>query len=93
MKALFLWLFTLILVFVWIFFVIADIHAKKFENFSTNINKVTKFLMIFLLILSISGYLLIIFWNYYENPISNFLNKNWSSVKLEKTDSFENITY
>lgn len=90
MKVLLLGLFTLILVCVWIFFVIANIHAKKFKNFSSNLNKVTNFLFFFLLTLSILWYVLIIFWNISEKNFFNLFDKD---VKIENQDFFDNTTY
>lgn len=61
MTLMYLWIYTLLLVFVWGFFIVAKIHAYKFKNFSNYIEKVTWFLLIFLIFLSISWYLIIIF--------------------------------
>ncbi|PZM81966.1 hypothetical protein DLH72_04675 [Candidatus Gracilibacteria bacterium] len=84
MKPLLLGLFTLVLVFVWIFFVIASIHSKKFANFSNYINKNTTFLFIFLLFLSISGYLIIIFGDFSKDPIGKFFgSKSAGQVNLD----------
>lgn len=61
MKLFFLWIFILFLIFVWGFYAIATIHSKKFINFSKHMWKVNSFLFIFLLFLTISGLLLILF--------------------------------
>lgn len=87
----FLWIYTLILTFVWIFFVILSIHAKKFSKFSTVIDRNLTFLFIFLLFLSISWYFIIIFWNFWE--ITNlFGSPNSASVEVPYSVN-ENINY
>lgn len=60
MTLMYLWVYSLLLVIVWWFFVVAKIHAYKFKNFSSNIPKVTKILFIILLFLSILWYILLI---------------------------------
>jgi len=52
-------LYLVFLAVVWWFFIVAKIHAYKFKNFSSNIEKVTKILFIILLILSILWFVLI----------------------------------
>lgn len=59
MLAIYLWSYTLFLAFIWWFFIVAKIHAYKFKNFSNHIVKVTKVLLIFLIILSLLWYILI----------------------------------
>ncbi|MBF0913396.1 hypothetical protein HXK64_00255 [Candidatus Gracilibacteria bacterium] len=94
MKLILLGLFTLVMVGVWIFFVILSIHAKKFANFSRFINKGLSFLFIFLLFLSISGYVLILFGDLSENPIGNFLNgSSTKPINLKEIDFSKNTTY
>ena len=61
MKLFYIWVYTLFLVIVWWFFIVAKIHAYKFKNFSNYIEKVTKILLITLLIFSVLWYLVIIF--------------------------------
>lgn len=61
MTLMYLWIYTLLLVFIWGFFIVAKIHAYKFKNFSNYIEKVTWFLLIFLIFLSVCWYLIIIF--------------------------------
>ncbi len=61
MTLMYLWIYTLLLVFIWGFFIVAKIHAYKFKNFSNYIEKVTWFLLIFLIFLSICWYIIIIF--------------------------------
>lgn len=79
MKTLLLWTYTLFLIIIWTFYIIANIHAKKFSNFSTNINKVLLFLFAFLLFLSISWYLVIIFWNFDVNLFSGNNSTNYTT--------------
>lgn len=59
MTLIYLWIYTLLLVVLWWFFVIAKIHAYKFKNFSKNIEKITKLLLFLLLLLSIIWYIII----------------------------------
>ncbi len=58
----YLWVYTILLVIIWSFFIVAKIHLYKFKNFSESIEKVTKYLLFFLLFLSILWYLIIIIW-------------------------------
>lgn len=69
MTLIYLWIYTLILVFLWVMFVFAKLHAYKFKAFSTHIEKVTKFMVIYLITLSIIWYILILFssWNHLNN--------------------------
>lgn len=60
MLILFLALYTLFIVFVWWFFVIAKIHAYKFKNFSNNIEKTTNILFVCLWLLSVIWYFVIL---------------------------------
>ncbi|MDD3144957.1 MAG: hypothetical protein PHV23_02490 [Candidatus Gracilibacteria bacterium] len=61
MTLIYLGLYTLLLVLIWGFFIVAKIHSYKFKAFSNYIEKVTKILLIFLIVLSILGYIIIIF--------------------------------
>lgn len=61
MTLIYLWLYTLLLVLIWGFFIVAKIHSYKFKNFSNYIEKVTKLLLIFLIVLSVLWYIIIIF--------------------------------
>jgi len=56
-----LWIFTLSIVLLWWLFIVAKIHAFKFKNFSKHIVKVTNFIFIFLICLTLLWYWLIIF--------------------------------
>ncbi len=60
MKLMYLWIYSLFLIMVWWFFIVAKIHAYKFKNFSNYIEKVTSILLIILILLSLLWYLLII---------------------------------
>lgn len=76
MKIVYLWFYTLFLVMIWWFFIVAKIHAYKFKNFSNYIEKVTQFLLILLIILSLSWYVLIFLLD--DNIVNNlkFDNKD-----------------
>ncbi len=83
MTLMYLWIYTLLLVFIWAFFMVAKIHAYKFKNFSNYIEKVTGFLLIFLIFLSISWYLIII-----------FLSDNSTNIDFtEKDFYFNEVSY
>lgn len=83
MTLMYLWIYTVLLVFIWWFFIVAKIHAYKFKNFSNYIEKVTKILLIILIILSIIWYIIIIFiWD-----ISTTINFT------EKDFYFNEVTY
>lgn len=59
MLFVYLGIYTFFLVFVWGLFFISRLHSYKFKNFSNHIVKVTNTLFVFLLILSIVGYIFI----------------------------------
>ncbi len=59
MLLIYLWIYSLFLLALWIFFIIAKIHLYKFKKFSNNIKKVTIVLAITLMFLSILWYILI----------------------------------
>jgi hypothetical protein len=67
-----LWIFTLSIVLLWWLFVVAKIHAYKFKNFSNHIIKVTQFLTIFLIILTIIWYSIILFSTSNTSNIENY---------------------
>jgi hypothetical protein len=70
-------LYTLFLVIIWWFFIVAKIHAYKFKHFSNYIERVTKTLLVFLVILSIIGYTLIIYIFNAKNAIPNFKQEDF----------------
>lgn len=76
MKLMYLWIYTLFLVIVWWFFIVAKIHAYKFKNFSNYIEKVTQILLALLIILSIIWYVLILFLDDNITKTLNFDNKD-----------------
>lgn len=80
MKLMFFWIYTLFLVILWWFFIVAKIHAYKFKNFSNYIEKVTTLLLILLIILSLLWYGLIFFFN---DNLS-------SEIKFDNTDFYFN---
>lgn len=61
MTLMYLWIYTLILVIIWWFFIVARIHAYKFKNFSENIEKITKILLVLLIFFSVLWYIVLIF--------------------------------
>ncbi len=56
-------IYIAILLMVWWFFIVARIHTMKFKDFSIHIVWITNFLMIFLIILSISWFIFIFYLN------------------------------
>jgi len=66
----YIWLYTFVLAIAWALFVVLKMHSYKFRNFSENIEKITTILFIFLLILSITWYILIFLlgWNTVSSP-------------------------
>jgi len=78
MLLVYIWLYTLFLIFIWGFFIIARIHAYKFKNFSNNIVRVTNALFVLLVLLSFAWYWIILFSSdldnsvHIENPSENF---------------------
>ncbi len=83
MTLIYLWVYTLLLVILWWFFIIAKIHAYKFKNFSKRIEKVTKFLLFVLILLSFLWYATII--------LSSFKS---SDIKYDETDfNFNEVNY
>lgn len=59
MLFVYLWIYTFILTLAWWLFFISRLHSYKFKNFSHNIVKVTNILFIFLVTLTILGYIFI----------------------------------
>ncbi len=90
MNLLYIWIYTLILVFVWWFFIVAKLHSYKFKNFSHNIEKVTTFLLIVLIILSILWYVVLFFWNSLEPNTASLLD---SSKNTQNSKSFDNLDF
>ncbi len=99
MKFLVLGLYTLFLIFVWGFFIVAKLHAYKFKNFSTLIKPITTILFVFLVFLSIVGYI-VLGGSQFSSPgsvnvIDSLSKKNNSQADLEvtgKTD-YENLDF
>ena len=79
MLFVYLWIYTFLLAILWWLFIVAKIHSYKFKNFSNNIVKVTNFLLVILTILSLLGYILIVFWSSNTNWVKNtskYINSN-----------------
>ncbi|QFR39394.1 hypothetical protein A9Q91_04140 [Candidatus Gracilibacteria bacterium 28_42_T64] len=83
MLLVYIGLYTLFLVGIWGFFIIAKIHAFKFKNFSNHITKITNSLFVLLVLLSVFGYGVILFSSNLDN-----------SVEIENpSDNFSEIDY
>lgn len=76
MKLMYLWIYSLFLVIVWWFFIVAKIHAYKFKNFSNYIEKVTSFLLVILILLSLTWYIIIILLDDWYTKTIEFNNKD-----------------
>jgi len=63
-------------------------HTLKFKNFSTYIVTITNFLMIFLIILSILGFIFIFYINSGNSTYE--LNIKEKIERIEKDKSYEN---
>lgn len=59
MLLIYIAIYVIILFIVWWFYAVARMHIVKYKNFSTHLIPVTNFLMIFLIILSIIGFILV----------------------------------
>lgn len=59
MLPVYIGVYVFMLAIIWGFFLIARHHSYKFKHFSTNITPVTNILTIFLLILSVLGFIMI----------------------------------
>lgn len=84
MMLLYIWIFTLFLIFIWGFFIVAKLHAYKFKNFSEHIWKVTNLLMYLLILLSILWYIVIIF-SFSSSKNTNVYDNN-SNKYIEETN-------
>lgn len=80
MIIVFLGIYLIFLALIWWFFIVAKIHAYKFKDFSHNIEKITKLLLIILILLTIIGFFLIYNykWSLYTVEISNISADNVS---------------
>lgn len=86
-MAIFLWLYTIFLVVIWGFFIIAKIHAYKFINFSNYIEVVTRTLLVLLLILSALWYALIFYMHTWWRTINLGTNiNNWSDLYFNEVN-------
>ncbi|EKD66062.1 MAG: hypothetical protein ACD_49C00067G0048 [uncultured bacterium (gcode 4)] len=72
-----IWIYTIIMAIVWGFFLVAKIHFYKFRDYSLYIAPVTKFMTIFLLLLTI-------FW-YYQ--IYQYSTSSWDNNTTTIQDS------
>lgn len=84
MIIVFLGIYLIFLALIWGFFIVAKIHAYKFKDFSHNIEKITKLLLVLLIFLTIIGFFLIYNykWSLYTVRISdisadNVSQENW----------------
>ena len=78
-------IYIIVLLIAWWFFIVARMHTLKFKNFSTHIVTITNSLMIFLIILSILGFVFI----FYINSGNSTYELNIKE-KIEKNKSYEN---
>jgi len=82
MIFLYLGAYLFILALIWGLFIVAKLHAYKFKHFSHNIVPVTTVLCIFLIIISIIGFILIF-----------MLDSPRTTIKLDNIDISEENYY
>lgn len=90
MTFVYLGLYIALLLVIWGFYTVARMHTMKFKNFSTHISPVTNILMIFLIILSIIGFILVLNINWddsnYELQIKENIVENNNSEKNKELE-------
>ena len=70
-------IYTLFLIIIWGFFIVAKIHACKFKDFSDKIEKYTNILVIMLIVLSIAGYSVIFYmYSWSKSKQINFIESD-----------------
>ncbi len=84
-----LWTYTLSIIVIWWFFVVAKIHAYKFKNFSPHIKKVTFWLTFSLVVMSILGYILVFSIKSSLDNFSVWNNTSFSNIIEKDTDKTE----
>lgn len=77
------WIYTIIMVIVWGFFLVAKIHFYKFRDYSLYITPVTKFMTLFLLFLTV-------FW-YYQ--IYKYTQDSWDNNTTTVQENAVNEIY
>ena len=67
------WIYTLAVLIIWWFFIIAKIHSLKFKNYQPKIIKITHIITIILIILTLLGYIIILIHslNWHDNRKTN----------------------
>jgi antibiotic biosynthesis monooxygenase (ABM) superfamily enzyme len=94
MLLIYIGIYTLFLVAIWSLFILARIHALKFQKFSTAIPKVTNLLLIALVVLSLLGYIMIFLSSSpRENTLDGFEVPNETKVETRTFDSFDENYY
>jgi len=84
LTIIYLSIYIIILLLVWWLYIVARMHSMKFKNFSTHIVPVTNWLMIFLAILSITGFIVI-----FSIPSKNSAYEVDTSVEYDKVKEVE----
>ncbi len=87
MLLIYIALYLVILLVVWGFFAVARMHILKFRNFSTHIIPVTNFLLVFLIVLSVIGFVLLFFLNPDVNTYDVSTQSNTVSETIAEWDS------
>jgi|GEM_PF-1195611 len=82
MLFIYIGIYLFILALLWGFFIVAKLHSYKFKNFSSHIETVTVILFVFLLTLSVSGFIAIF-----------FLDAPKTTVKIEDFTTIEESYY
>jgi len=81
-------LYIIVLLIIWGFFIVARMHTLKFKNFSTHILPVTNYLMILLIILSLSWFIFIFYLNLGNSNYELSTNENTKISTSDKKDNW-----
>lgn len=90
MLLFYLWWYICTLLLIWAFYIIARIHVLKFKSFSNDITPVTNFLLVFLLVCSVTGFVLIFFIDSGISPNTIHVDTIKIDKKQEKPQDLKN---
>jgi hypothetical protein len=85
------WIYTLALVLIWWFFIIAKIHSFKFKNYQPKIVKATNIITIILIILSILWYIFIVYDTFFKTNKNNIRYQTSEETQIN-TDTFSDLS-
>lgn len=81
-------IYIIVLLIVWSFYAVSRIHSMKFKNFSMHIKPLTNLLLLFLIILSLTWFILILSLNLDNSNYEISVGKN-NNEKINGTN-YEN---